>query len=85
MIGVKGPRENRVLYSQSKCLIDRKFDPTRKKKLRKTGLPLQPTKFGDQSTLRAVDFRLEERTTREFSHAGRRSATAGMNVRHNVH
>jgi hypothetical protein len=31
------------------------------KRVKKGELPLQPTKFGDQSILRSVDFRLEER------------------------
>jgi len=34
----------------------------REEELRK-GLPLQPTKFGDQSTLRTVDFKLGEGIT----------------------
>jgi hypothetical protein len=33
-------------------------------RVKKNGLSLQPTKFGDQSTLRAVDFRLGERGQR---------------------
>jgi hypothetical protein len=38
-----------------------KFKIRDRKKELKRGLPLQPSKFGDQSILRAVDFRLEER------------------------